>query len=369
MKKLGFGLMRLPLLDSGDNTGVNQELLNKMVDYYMKYGFTYFDTAYIYHLGRSEYAAGKALTERYARDKFTITDKMPTWLVKSNDDYEKIFSEQLDRCGIEYFDYYLLHNLGVKSYADTLNCGGFEFMKKVRSDGRAGHIGFSFHDKPELLDRILVEHPEMEYVQLQINYMDWENEGIQSRRCYETARKHAKPVIVLEPVKGGSLADVPREAETMFKAAHPGMSAASWAVRFAASLEGVFMVLSGMSTLEQVVDNVSYMDNFVPLSEEERKIVDSVSAIISRATAIPCTSCLYCVDGCPQHIPIPQYFALYNNQEQFGLLPNITVYYTNLTHEYGKASSCSECGQCEEHCPQHIGIVKLMKEVAGVFEA
>jgi predicted aldo/keto reductase-like oxidoreductase len=173
----------------------------------------------------------------------------------------------------------------------------------------------------------------------------------------------------MEPVKGGSLAAVPEEAQELFKAARPDMSAASWAVRFAASLEGVFMVLSGMSAFEQVVDNVSYMRAFVPLSEDERKILRRVSEIISRNTAIPCTSCLYCVEGCPQRIPIPQYFALYNNQKQFGLLPNITVYYTNLTHEYGKASSCSECGQCEEHCPQHIDIIKQMKEVAGVFEA
>jgi predicted aldo/keto reductase-like oxidoreductase len=340
-----------------------------MVDYYLEYGFTYFDTAYIYHMGISEHAIRKALVEKYARDKFTITDKMPTWIVKSTSDYEKIFNEQLDRCGVKYFDYYLLHNLGVKHYADTLKYGGFEFMRKVRAEGRAKHIGFSFHDKSELLDRILAGHPEMEYVQLQINYMDWENEGIQSRKCYETALKYGKPVIVMEPVKGGSLAKVPQEAEKMFKAAQPDLSAASWAVRFAASPEGVFVVLSGMSTFEQVVDNVSYMAEFIPLNNKERKILDRVSEIISAGTAIPCTSCAYCVDGCPQHIAIPQYFALYNNQKQFGLFPNIVHYYTNLTQDYGKASSCSECRQCEEHCPQHIGIVEQMKEVAKVFEA
>ncbi|MDR2054434.1 MAG: aldo/keto reductase [Desulfovibrio sp.] len=369
MKKLGFGLMRLPLTDSGDNGSIDQKIVDKMVDYYLEYGFAYFDTAYVYHAGMSEISARKAVVERYRRDKFSITDKMPTWLVTSASDYEKIFTEQLARCGVEYFDYYLLHNIGIKRYTDTRQSGGFEFMRKIREEGRAGHVGFSYHDKAELLDRILTEHPEMEYVQLQINYMDWENEAIQSRKCYETARKHGKPVIVMEPVKGGSLAGVPQEADKLFRMSRPGMSAVSWAIRFAASLEGVFMVLSGMSDFEQVADNVSYMCDFVPLSDKERETINKVAAIIDGNMAIPCTSCGYCFDGCPRRIPIPQYFALYNNQKQFGLLPNQMAYYMNLTQEHGTASDCCECGQCEEHCPQHIDIAEQMKEVAGVFDS
>ncbi|MDR2745753.1 MAG: aldo/keto reductase [Desulfovibrio sp.] len=369
MKKLGFGLMRLPLTDSSDNGSIDQKLMDKMVDYYLEHGFTYFDTAYVYHTGMSETSAKKALVERHRRDKFSITDKMPTWLVTSALDYDKIFDEQLARCGVEYFDYYLLHNIGIKRYTDTLKCGGFEFMRKIKEEGRTRHTGFSYHDKPELLDRILAEHPEMEYVQLQINYMDWENEAIQSRKCYETARKHGKPVIVMEPVKGGSLASVPQNADNLFKMSHPDMSAASWAIRFAASLKGVFVVLSGMSNFEQVVDNVGYMRDFVPLSDMEREIIDKVAAIINNNMAIPCTACCYCLDGCPRHIPIPRYFALYNNQKEFGMLPNHMAYYMNLTQEHGTASDCCECGQCEEHCPQHIGIVELMKAVAGVFDS
>jgi predicted aldo/keto reductase-like oxidoreductase len=372
MKKLGFGLMRLPLTDGGDHGSIDQELVNKMVDCCLEHGVTYFDTAYVYHAGLSEASAKKALVERHRRNEFSITDKMPTWIVKSASDYEKIFNEQCERCGVEYFDYYLLHNIGIKNYAHTLQYGGFEFMRKIKAEGRAKHIGFSYHDNSELLDRILTEHAEMEYVQLQINYIDWDNESIQSRKCHETALKHKKPVIVMEPVKGGSLANVPQKANELFTTLHPGMSAASWAIRYAASLEGVFVVLSGMSNLEQVIDNVSYMRDFVPLNDEERKMLDRVSAIISSDTAIPCTSCRYCVDGCPQHIPIPQYFALFNNQKQFGMIAEQTVetvYYMNLTQEYGKASDCCECGQCEEHCPQHIDIVERMKEVAGVFDS
>jgi predicted aldo/keto reductase-like oxidoreductase len=368
MKRLGFGLMRLPLLDRDDSSGIDQDLVNKMVDHYLAHGFTYFDTAYVYHMGKSESAAKKALVDRYPRHAFTITDKSPTWLIKSPSDYEKIFQEQLERCGIEYFDYYLLHNIGIKNYTRTLQYDGFAFMKKIKEEGRARHIGFSYHDKPELLDRILAQHSEMEYVQLQINYADWEDEGVQSRKCYETARKYGKPVIVMEPIKGGSLANVPQQAEELFKAARPDMSVASWAVRFSASLEGVCMVLSGMSNFEQLVDNVSYMDSFVPLSREERETINAASAIITDNTAIPCTSCSYCVDACPRHIPIPQYFALYNNQHQFGRLPNHLAYYTNLTQGSGKASDCCACKQCEAHCPQRIDIAEQMKEVARVFE-
>ena len=358
--------MRLPVTEEADPQSINQELLNRMVDYFLEKGFTYFDTAYPYHQGSSEVAAKKALVERYPRESFILADKMPTFFVTCTADYQKFFNEQLERCGVDYFDYYLLHNLGVKSYADTLEHGGFEFMQKVKAEGKAKHIGFSFHDKADLLDKILTDHPEMEFVQLQINYADWDNEGIQSHKCYEVAVKHNKPVIVMEPIKGGSLTNVPEDVDKLFKAQHPDMSAASWAVRFAASLENVFMVLSGMSMLEQVVDNTSYMQNMVPLSDTEKDVIKKATKMIRGSVAVPCTACQYCVDGCPKRIPIPKYFSLYNDQAQFGMLP-AAVYYSNLIQDFGKASDCIGCKQCEEHCPQHIAIVEQLKKVAEVF--
>jgi predicted aldo/keto reductase-like oxidoreductase len=368
MKKLGFGLMRLPLDEAGNQGKVNQELVNKMADYFLDHGFTYFDTAYVYHMGMSEVAFKKALVERHPRESFTIADKMPTWMITKNEDYQKYFDEQLERCGVNYFDYYLLHNLGVKSYADTLKYHGFEFMQKVKAEGKAKKIGFSFHDKADLLDRILTEHPETEFVQLQINYIDWDNENVQSRKCYEAAVKHRKPVIVMEPVKGGSLANIPEEAAKALKAYDPSASAASWAVRYTASLENAMVVLSGMSTFEQMTDNAGYMNEFKPLNTGEQALIKNVTGIINSKIAIPCTACAYCVEGCPQRIPIPQYFSLYNEQKLFGLTPSQMMNYGHLSGESSKASDCIACKQCEEHCPQHIAIVEQLKEVAKVFE-
>ncbi|MGI6606965.1 MAG: aldo/keto reductase [Peptococcia bacterium] len=368
MKKLGFGLMRLPLTDEGNPQSINQELLQKMVDYYLKQGFTYFDTAYRYHQGLSEVATRKALVERHPRETYLLADKMPTFLITKNDDYQRIFAEQLEKCGVTYFDYYLLHTLGAKNYANTLQHGGFDFVKKLKADGKVKHIGFSFHDKVELLEEILAKHPEMEFVQLQINYIDWDNETIQARKCYETAVKYHKPIIVMEPVKGGSLANVPAEAEQIFKNYDPKMSIASWAVRFAASLDNVFMVLSGMSDLAQIVDNTAYMQDFKPLNNEEKELIKKARAIINRSIAIPCTACGYCVEGCPQRIPIPKLFSLYNNQKQFRLVPSHRSYYYNLTEHDGKAADCIGCKQCEQHCPQQIAIVERLKEVSQVFD-
>lgn len=371
MKKLGFGLMRLPLTNADDFTSIDVETMKKMVDIYMSRGFTYYDTAYPYHNGMSEVALREAVVKRYPRESFTVTDKMPSWLITSKEDLQKYFDIQLERCGVEYFDYYWLHALNREYYDTMQKYGGFDFQLKMKAEGKIKHIGFSFHDDPDLLETILNDHPETEYVQLQINYLDWDSPTISSRRCYEIATRYGKPVIVMEPVKGGSLAHVPAEVEKLFKACHPEMSPASWAIRYVASLDNVFMILSGMSDIAQIDDNTSFMQEEVPLNEEEQSIITQATRIINRSIAIPCTACHYCTEGCPQHISIPEYFATYNTLKQFGKKEqwmNAITYYEVLGQTHGKASDCIECGQCEEHCPQHIPIINNLKLVAKTFE-
>ncbi len=371
-KKLGFGLMRLPQTDPNDSGSIDIEQLKKMVDLFIERGFTYFDTAWMYNAFKSENAVREALTSRHPRETFTLATKLHAGFIETLEDRDRIFNAQLEKTGAAYFDYYLIHGIEgpmLEKY-ERLEC--FDWLLKKKEEGLVRHCGFSFHDKPEVLDRILTDHPQMEFVQLQINYLDWESEWIQSRKCYETAVKHGKPVVVMEPVKGGTLARVPAEAEDLFREKEPGMSIPSWAIRFVASLDNVMVVLSGMSSLEQLDDNTSYMKDFKPLSEEEKEMCFKAAEIINSQIAVPCTGCRYCTEGCPMHICIPDYFSLYNEDmredlEHKAWTINFSNYH-NLNREFGKASDCIECGQCEGVCPQHLPIIDLLKDVKRHFE-
>ncbi len=367
MKKLGLGLMRLPLTDPDDPKSLDYAACNALVDRFLQRGFTYFDTAYAYHGGMSESVVRRCLVERHPRETFCVADKMPIWLAKKPEDYPPLFAQQLERTGLSYFDVYLLHALGQSSYEKTVERGGFDFVRRMKDEGKIRHLGFSYHDGAELLDRILTEHPEMEIVQLQVNYVDWDSEGVQARRCCEVAARHGRKVVVMEPVKGGTLAHVPPAAEQILRAAAPERSPAVWALRFAAAQDPVVMVLSGMSNAAQLEENMDALAEFRPLSDTERAALDQAAQTIAAATAIPCTACRYCVDDCPMHIAIPNYFALYNDQHQFGMGASNPSYYSNLTKRFGMASACIRCGVCESHCPQHLDIRGWLEKVAQAF--
>ncbi|MCD8089941.1 MAG: aldo/keto reductase [Clostridiales bacterium] len=368
MKKLGFGFMRLPLLDKDDHSNIDLEQVKKMVDLFMERGFCYFDTAYPYHGQKSEEAIRKCLVERYPRESFLLADKMPTVRVTSPDDYPVLFDEQLKRCGVDFFDFYLFHNIWKKSYEDTVRFGGFEFMAEKVKEGKIKHLGFSFHDSPELLDRVLREQPRLEFVQLQINYLDWESPSVRARECLETARKYGKPVIIMEPNKGGSLINLPPEAEKLFREYNPSASNAEWAMRWAASQEGVAVVLSGMSSLSQLEENTAFMAGFKPVTPGENEIIKKAAKILSEKAAIGCTGCRYCTDGCPMGIPIPEYFDAYNSYILTKNMGNAGMYYRRCSNGKNPASACIECRSCEKSCPQHLKITGLLKTVAKCFE-
>ena len=372
MKKLGFGLMRMPLLDPDDDARVDIEQVMRMVDIFIGKGFTYFDTAIMYNGFASQRVAKAAIVDRYPRDSFTLATKLHSAFFNSLEDRDRIFNEQLEQTGAGYFDYYLLHGVESGNYPKYEQFDCFRWLLEKKAQGLVRHAGFSFHDTPELLDQILTKYPEMEFVQMQLNYLDWESEWIQSRAVYETAVKHGKPVIVMEPVKGGTLAKVPAEAESLLKAAAPELSVPSWAIRFAASQDNVMMVLSGMSSVEQMLDNTGYMEDFIPLTPEEIALTHRAAEIINAQIAVPCTGCSYCTDGCPMSIPIPKYFSLYNEDmredlEEKGWTINFSNY-GKLAETHGKAADCVECGQCEEVCPQHLPITDLMKKVSEHFD-
>ena len=362
VKKLGFGLMRLPR--KGPAIDVKQSC--EMVDIFMKNGFTYFDTAFVY-VG-SEAATRKALVERYPRESYTLASKLFAAKIPS----EKIAKAELDtslkRTGAKYLDFYLLHSLMESNYEKYDKFGLWDFVKQEKAKGRIKHYGFSFHGGPELLDKLLTEHPDVEFVQLQINYADWEDPKVRARENYEVARKHGKPIVVMEPVKGGKLANPPEEVKKIFEAVNPEASYASWAIRFVASLDGILTVLSGMSNVEQVNNNVSYMADFKPLNEAEREAIKKAQEVFNKVKDIPCTGCRYCAEGCPRGVKIPEIFAARNKQLAFGQLAEAKEAYLTATADGGKASDCIGCGQCEKVCPQKINIIEQLKSCKDAYE-
>ncbi len=369
MKKLGFGTMRMPLMNPDDPASVDTEQVKKMADIFLDRGFTYFDTAYMYHNYASETSVRAVLTERYPRDAYILADKLPLSHLKKVEDCERIFNEQLEKCGVDYFDYYLLHCITNSLYETAVNLDCFSFISQLKQQGRVKKIGFSFHGGAALLETILAGHPEVEFVQLQINYIDWDSPNIQSRECYEICRKYGKEILVMEPVKGGTLANVPDEARQLMEAREPDLSPASWAIRFAASQEGVSMVLSGMSDEVQVLDNTGYMTEFKPLNHEEQQLIEQVKDIINSSITIPCTTCAYCVETCPKKIPIPQYFSLYNQFRQFGERSGSRFYYkTYQDLDHGTAADCIACRRCEKACPQHLEVADYLRQVSEAFD-
>ena len=362
INRLGFGFLRLP--KQGEEYDWNT--LCNMVDVFMEGGGTFFDTCYTYLNGMSEYGIRKCVAERQPRNRFQLCEKLPGYLFKNHNDCQKYFEEELSRCGVDWFDILMLHWLNDENYAIAEKYEEFAFLQEKKAEGLAKRIGFSYHGNAALLDQILTEHPEVDVVLLQINYLDWESEGIQSRKCYETCLHHGKAVIVMEPVKGGTLASIPSEAEEMLQAVHPDWTPSDWALRFVQSLPGVEICLSGMGTVEQVRSNIR---PFIPLNDYEKELLAAVAEIIRGKTAIGCTGCGYCIPHCPKQIPIPQYIKLYNEISRYpGDDWKITPTYNQTALSATPASGCIGCHSCEKHCPQQLNIAEHMQSIAQRFE-
>ena len=367
MPRLGFGLMRLPEKDGK----IDLAQVCQMADAYLAAGLTYFDTAYVYHGGNSERIVREALVKRHPRDSFTVATKLPAWCMKTEADRDRIFNEQLERCGVDYFDFYLLHSIEDGSNGETyekLDCFNWGVQKKA--EGKIRHFGFSFHGSPEYLEKVLDAHPEVEFVQIQLNYADWENPVVRSGALYEILRRRGIPMVIMEPVKGGTLARLTPELEAKFKAARPDRSAASWALRFAASLPGVMTVLSGMSSPEQMADNLATFTRFEPLTKADQAVIEDVRRVMLNVEQIGCTACRYCTDGCPMSIAIPDVFRAVNTMKLYKDEFRPKAFYSGLLSQgHGRAGDCIACGQCEGVCPQHLPIIDLLKDASARLDA
>lgn len=362
-KNFGFGCMRLPM----NENEVNEEMFSEMVDTFLENGFNYFDTAHGYLEGKSEIALEKCLTSRYPREAYILTDKLTGTYFEKEEDIRPFFEKQLEILGVEYLDFYLMHAQNKDIFEKFKKCRAYETAFELKKEGKVRHVGISFHDTAEVLEQILTEYPEIEIVQIQLNYLDYDDTAVQSRKCLEVCKKFNKPILVMEPVKGGNLIKLPEEAQKIFDELHGG-SNASYAIRFAAGCDNVVMVLSGMSDMDQMNDNISYMKEFKPLSEKEQEAVEKVCNIFRPKGMIQCTACRYCVEGCPKQISIPDLFSCYNSKKIFNDWNSEYYYKEAHTVDKGKASDCIKCGKCEKICPQHLPIRDLLVDVAKEFE-